>query len=105
MGSRRRYGRLDAPAAREAWAHELLGALRAMSRVCRKGGRVALLVADSAVAGEAIRAHSSVAAVAGDAGFAVVARASQDRPHFHLPTADAFRDAPRAEHAIALEKR
>jgi len=34
----------------------------------------------------------------------VVARASQARPHFHGPIADAFRDAPRAEHAIVLRK-
>jgi hypothetical protein len=32
------------------------------------------------------------------------ARASQLRPHFHGPTAKAFRDRPRAEHAILLRK-
>jgi hypothetical protein len=105
MGARRRYDRLDAGAARDAWARELGATLRAMSRVCRKGARVALLVADSAVQGEALRAHSIVASVAGDAGFAPLARASQERPHFHGPTAPAFRDTPRSEHAIALEKR
>jgi hypothetical protein len=34
----------------------------------------------------------------------VVARASQDRPHFHLPTAHLFETRPRAEHAILLER-
>jgi hypothetical protein len=105
IGSRRRYGPLDAAAARDAWTRELGAALRAIVRVCRKGAPVALVIADSAVRGEALRADAMVAAVAGDAGLTFVARASQDRPHFHGPTAAAFRSAPRAEHVIALEKR
>jgi hypothetical protein len=76
-----------------------------MSKVCRRGARIVLLVADSALEGEALRADAVVGALAPEAGLVVVARASQARPHFHLPTAGAFRAAPRAEHAIALEKR
>jgi DNA methylase len=105
MGARRRYARLEPRAAREMWTRELAITLGALSRVCRKGARVALLLADSAVGGEALRADTIVAAVAGAAGFAPLARASQRRPHFHGPTARAFRDAPRAEHVIALQKR
>jgi hypothetical protein len=105
IGSRRRYGQLDARSARETWARELGAALRAMSRVCRKGAPIALVLADSAVQGEALRADALVDAVAGESGLVVLARASQERPHFHGPTASAFKDAPRAEHAIALEKK
>jgi hypothetical protein len=105
IGARRRYGTLDARAAREAWARELGAALRAMSKVCRKGAPVALVLADSAVRGEALRADAIVPPVAAGAGFVFVARASQARPHFHGPTARAFEEAPRAEHAIVLEKR
>jgi hypothetical protein len=105
MGARRRYAALDAAGARAAWSRELAAALRAVSRVCRKGARVALLVADSAVRGEALRADVLVADVAPNAGLAWLARASQRRPHFHGPTARAFEANPRAEHAIALEKR
>ena len=105
MGSRRRYAPLDAAGAREAWSRELGAALRAMSRVCRRGAPIALVLADSAVQGEALRADAMVGPLARDAGLVVVARASQVRPHFHGPTARAFQDAPRAEHAIALEKR
>jgi hypothetical protein len=105
MGARRRYAKLDAEGARAAWTGELTAALRALSRVCRKGARVALVIADSAVQGEALRADALVASVAPDAGFALLARASQRRPHFHGPTARAFESAPRAEHAIALQKR
>jgi DNA methylase len=105
MGARRRYARLEPGAARAMWTRELAITLGALSRVCRKGARVALLLADTAVGGEALRADTIVAAVAGDAGFAPLARASQRRPHFHGPTVRAFRDAPRAEHVIALQKR
>jgi DNA modification methylase len=105
MGARRNYAALDARSAREAWGLELARALGAMRRVCRRGARVALVLADSAIGSEAIRADSVLASVAPDAGFTVLARASQARPHFHGPTAAAFRDSPRAEHAVILEKR
>jgi hypothetical protein len=105
MGARRRYATLDARDARAAWTRELASVLRALSRVVRKGGRVGLVVADSAVHGEALRADAMVASVAEDAGFDLLARASQRRPHFHGPTARVFETSPRAEHAIALEKR
>jgi SAM-dependent methyltransferase len=105
MGARRRYAELDARGAGEAWRRELVAALRAIARVCRKGAKVALLVGDSAVQGEALRADAIVASVAGESGLTWVARASQPRPHFHGPGAPAFRGAPRAEHAIVLEKR
>jgi len=106
IGSRRRYARLEgATEARASWERELGSALRAMARVCRMGARIVLLVADSAVQGEALRADAAVAAVAPRVGFEEVARASQRRPHFHAPTQRAFESAPRAEHAILLTKR
>ncbi len=104
-GSRRRYARLDAAEARAAWTKELTAIFRSLSRVCRKGARVALLIADSAVGTEALRADALVAALAPPAGLEVLARATQSRPHFHGPTARAFERVPRAEHAIALQKR
>jgi DNA methylase len=105
IGARRRYADLEPRAARETWTRELGAALGALSRVCRKGARVALVLADSAVRGEALRADVMVASVAPGAGFIELARASQQRPHFHGPTVRAFRDVPRAEHAIVIEKR
>jgi DNA modification methylase len=105
MGARRRYATLDAAGARSAWMRELTLVLVALSRACRKGARVALLVADSAVRGEALRADVLVAEAAPAAGFTWLARASQRRPHFHRPSERAFEASPRAEHAIALEKR
>lgn len=106
MGSRRRYARLPSAAdARATWDRELASALRAMARVCRMDARIVLLVADSAVQGEALRADVAVSAAAPRVGLEPVARASQRRPHFHGPTQRAFDRAPRAEHAILLAKR
>jgi hypothetical protein len=104
IGARRRFAKLDAQAARAEWSRELEAVLRSMRRVCRTGSRAVLVLADSAVQGEALRADAILSAVARKAGFVVLARASQARPHFHGPTAPAFQDRPRAEHAIALQK-
>ncbi len=105
IGARRRYTALDAGAARAAWGRELGASLRAMARVCRKGARAALVMADSGARGEALRADVILGEEARSAGFQFVARASQTRPHFHGETARAFKDVPRAEHAIVIEKR
>jgi len=104
LGARRRYASMDARDAAAQWAGELGRALHALSRVCKPGARAALVIADSAVRGEALRADEVLEHVAPGVGFAFVARASQRRPHFHEPTAGAFDRSPRAEHAIVLEK-
>jgi DNA modification methylase len=105
MGARRRFGKLDARSARIEWSRELVAVLRSIRRVCRPNARVVMVLADSAVQDEALRADTILAAAARETGFLVLARASQARPHFHGATARAFQDRPRSEHAIALEKR
>jgi hypothetical protein len=109
LGSRRRYAPMSAREASAEWGRELGRALAALSRVCKTGARVALVVADSAVRGEALRADEIVPQLAPQAGFVFVARASQRRPHFHEPSARAFEQIvgakPRGEHAIVLEKK
>ena len=104
IGARRRFAPLDAGAARAAWSRELDLVLRAMRRVCRPGARVVMVLADSAVRDEALRADVILTSVARATAFRVLARASQARPHFHAGTARAFEDRPRSEHAIALQK-
>ena len=104
LGARRTYALLAPDAARKAWEHELDRFLRAVLRVVRPGASVVLLIGDSAVGDAALRADEMVARVAPRARFAVVARASQQRPHFHGPTEAVFRDAPRAEHALLLKE-
>jgi DNA modification methylase len=105
IGARRRYADLDPRSVRGAWGRELGAALRAMARVCRQGARAAILMADSGSRAEALRADVILPEEARAAGFEFVARASQTRPHFHGGTAAAFRDVPRAEHAIVIQKR
>jgi DNA modification methylase len=105
VGSRRHYARLEPREAHAAWTRELAAVLASLSRVCRKGARVAVVTGDSAIRDEALRADQMIASVAPQTGFVVLGRASQRRPHFHERTARAFRHVPRAEHAIALEKR
>jgi hypothetical protein len=52
----------------------------------------------------ALRADEIVAGAGRACGLVPGARASQPRPHFHGPTAKAFRAAPRREHALLLRK-
>jgi DNA modification methylase len=103
MGARRHYARLHPREATRSWVAELSAVLRAVHRVVRPDAPVVLLMADSAVGGEPLRADALVAEAARASAFRCVARASQARPHFHGPTSAAFRRAPRAEHALLLE--
>lgn len=104
IGSRAAYARLKPADARTAWCRELDRFFRAVSRVLPPGAPVVLLMADSAVGDGAIRADEVVAEVGRVCGLLPAARASQPRPHFHGPTANAFRDRPRFEHALLLRK-
>lgn len=106
LGSRRAYAKLRADEAVDSWLTELEKLLGALGRVVKPGGRVVLVMADSAVAGRALRADDLVAEACEKANkLFPVARASQARPHFHGPTASAFRDEPRREHALLLERK
>ena len=76
----------------------------AAARLLRRDAPMVLLMADSAVGREALRADEIVASVARRTGFVPAALASQSRPHFHGATSPAFADAPRAEHALLLRR-
>lgn len=105
LGSRRAYAARSPDDARDAWLDELWSFLRAVARVTRPGGNVVLLMADSAIQGEALRADDLVAEASRHVPeLEPTARASQARPHFHGPTAAAFRRAPRREHALLLRR-
>jgi SAM-dependent methyltransferase len=105
VGARRRYADLPPAEARNAWAGELGRILASADRVLRKGGLLVLLLGDSAVAQEPLRADDMVAAAAAKTRLECVARASQSRPHFHGPTARAFQKRARSEHALLLVRR
>jgi SAM-dependent methyltransferase len=104
IGGRAAYRRMNEADGPAAWAWELSRFLRAVHRVLKPGSPLVLVMADSAVRTVAIRADAIAADVAPGCGFEPVARASQPRPHFHEPSAAAFRDRPRFEHAILLRR-
>ena len=104
IGSRSAYARFEPAEARTAWCRELDRFFRAAMRVLPPGAPMVLMMADSAVGDGAIRADEVVAEVSRACGLRPAARASQPRPHFHGPTAKAFRDRPRFEHALLLRK-
>lgn len=118
LGARRHYERLTPSEAKLSWERELERFFRALIRVTRPGAPIVLLIADSATARGprreppmALRAEEIVAEVAERIGtversgrLEPIARASQDRPHFHGPTESAFSDRPRAEHLLLLQR-
>jgi hypothetical protein len=104
IGSRSAYAHLKPRAARVSWVKELERFFRAAVRVLPSGGPLVVVMADSAVGAVALRADEIVAEAGRACGFLPVARASQQRPHFHGPTAQAFRTQPRCEHALLLRK-
>ena len=102
IGAARRHRGIAPREGLALWEGELGASLSAMERVLGREGRVALLLADSASKGMALRADEIVARTAPRARLQVLARASQERPHFHGATASAFRDRPRREHVLLL---
>lgn len=105
LGGRAAYRRMNEADAPAAWAWEVGRFLKAAHRVLKPGAPLVLVMADSAVRSVAIRADEVVGDVADECGFRAVARASQPRPHFHEPSAAAFRDRPRREHALLLRRK
>ena len=78
--------------------------MQEMGRVLRPGGHAVLIVADSAVAGQALRADRLLAEWARATPLRVVMTASQQRPNFHNQSRDAYRDRGRSEHLLLLER-
>jgi DNA modification methylase len=104
IGARRNYASLAPDEAHDAWSNELARFLDAIARVLPEGAPAVLLMADSVAGGVPLRADEIVASLARAHGFIPAARASQERPHFHGPTRNSFRDRPRAEHALLLRR-
>lgn len=105
IGARRHLDPLGAGGGQARWQEELRAVLFAMARVLRPGAFAALLLADSVIAGTPVYALDVARVAAPKTGLELRAAASQNRPHFHAPTARAFAERPRREHAILLERR
>jgi hypothetical protein len=63
-----------------------------------------IVSADSVLDNRPVRSDELFADLAPGAGLVAVACASQERPHFHAPTLDAFGDRPRQEHLVLLRR-
>ncbi len=104
MGARRHLQRLDHERAAAVWETDFEKVLRAMRRALAPGGTIALVIADSLLAGKPYPADVVVERCARRARLAVAARGSQQRPHFHRLSAKAFGDRPRYEHLLLLQR-
>jgi len=102
IGSRRElFGESFGPALAR-WERDLGATLSALQRSLSAEGRVVLLIADSTLDGKPLFAERVVEKAAPTAGLALLARASQARPHFHAGSRDAFVKQPRREHLLLL---
>lgn len=88
------------------WRHMMRGALLEMSRILRPGGRIQLVVGDGASGQGAVRVDEVLTSVlrASDLRLKFIAAVSQERPHFHAASRDAFAETPRREHLVELER-
>ncbi|MGE5788527.1 MAG: DNA methyltransferase [Myxococcales bacterium] len=102
IGAHRHFARTNDQNASAEWAAQLGACLDEMARVLTANGVASLLIADSAVAGQAWYADRALQQLAAHHGLRVVGGASQLRQHYHAPTKDVFRMAPRREHLILL---
>jgi SAM-dependent methyltransferase len=102
IGARRHLAELEAAGALARYRSDMAAVLAAVARTLRPHALTVWLVADGALADTPVFADELFHALAGPAGLAVRAVASQVRPHFHGPTQRVFRHRPRREHAILL---
>lgn len=102
IGARRHARGVSFGYALARFRSEFGAALGEIGRVLAPGGSAVLVMADSVLAEHAVYADELVRGLAPSARLAVVAVASQRRPHLHAPTQHAFAKRPRREHAILL---
>lgn len=101
----RRAARRDATRAAAEWETDFGHCLSELRRVLSPNGVAALMVADSVIGARPYYADEWLPRVAKHERLALVGRGSQERPHFHAPTARAFQRRPRREHLFVLAPR
>jgi len=104
IGARRHARGVSFGHALARFRSELGAALEELGRVLSPRGAAVLVIADSVLAMRAVYADELVRGLAPSAGLALVAAASQKRPHLHAPTEHAFAKQPRREHALLLRR-
>ena len=104
IGARRKYSRLCFEDALARWYSELAPCLAEIARILRPNGHAALVLADTAVGGRALRADRLLTEWVARTPLRIVLCASQARPSFHHPSDRVFREHERAEHLLLLQK-
>lgn len=104
IGSRRQLQPLPFEQAARQWEGDFGQVLKALARALSPSGVVALVLADTSLAGVAYGAREMATRCAARAGLAVVAGGCQERPHFHLPSEVHFGQRPRCEHLLLLQR-
>jgi SAM-dependent methyltransferase len=104
IGARRHARRRSFGYAFGRFRSEMGAVLAELSRVLTPNGLAVIVTADSVLDNRAVRSAALFSELALISGLEVVARASQERPHFHAPTREAFGDRAREEHAIVLRR-
>jgi hypothetical protein len=102
IGSRRELSGESFGVALASWERDFGATLAALKRALRGDGAIVLVIADSTLAGRALFAERVVAKLAPTVGLALTAQASQERPHFHAASREAFSKRPRREHLLLL---
>ena len=102
IGARREYRRLDVEEAAQRWQEEIGATLYEARRVLAQDGRGVIVVADSVIDRQALRADEQIRKVAARAGIDIVCIASQERPLFLHGAERAFSDRPRMEHVVVF---
>jgi DNA modification methylase len=102
IGSRRGTRGKSYDEALATWERDFGACLREMRRALAPDGAAALMLADTALGQRPLAADGLVKRLAPRAGLRLSASASQARPHFHGPTAAAFRRERRREHLLLL---
>lgn len=105
IGARRNYKDLGFREADAQWREEFRPCLVEFARLLRPGGFAALVIADSAVGGDALRADEQIARWVENTSLELVMTASQRRPNFHRQSQRAFRQQAKSEHLLLLERR
>jgi hypothetical protein len=104
IGARRHARRRSFSYAFGRFRSEIGSALAEMARVVKPTGSVIIVSADSVLDNRPVYADELFSELAPSVGLALVACASQRRPHFHAPTRAAFRERSRQEHVVMLRR-
>ncbi|HET9960280.1 MAG TPA: DNA methyltransferase [Polyangiaceae bacterium] len=103
LGARRAFER-DSQRGLQGFERDFTHCLSELARVITREGRVALLIADSAVSGRPLFVGEWLPPLVDRAGLRLIARASQTRPNFHEPSSRAFTQRDRREHLVLLAR-